>query len=175
MKKKEVLVLTCKRCNEDFLYEYNGSGKKPDYCPDCRIEVTNELKQKYKDNKKIAKQENASEEKIEDTNFATRIADLFGELDTLRVNMCTLASEMNSYQSSYDKADQTFLHKIENIDTEDTVETQKLVKEWKNSRNNRRNLKDLLQILNSTIDSIPYKNRTNALPVLKGCGLKNFR
>ena len=75
---------------------------------------------------------------------------------------------MNEYQSSFDKNDQTYLHKLELIDTDNIEETQKMVKAWKASRSGRRNVKDLIGILATTIDTIPYKNYARALPVLKG-------
>lgn len=182
--KKDVIVLTCKRCGEDFLYEWRGSGKKAEYCEDCRQQIAKERTAKYKEmyktntfarkkitNKQIEDLAKKSKEAIEDSSFTGRLSKVLTELDTLRVEMCTLASEMNSYQSSYDKADQTYLHKLENVNADNPVETQKMIKEWQQSRNERRNIKDYIAILNNTISAIPYKNYANALPVIKG---KNF-
>lgn len=101
-------------------------------------------------------------------DFINRISDLLKQLDQVRVDLCSLATEMSEYQSAYDKNDQTYLHRLENIDAEDLVETQKLVKDWQSARNGRRNVKDLLGLVSNTIEQIPYKNYTNALPILKG-------
>jgi len=166
--KKEILILNCKRCKEDFLYEYHGSGKKPDYCPNCRTEVTNELKQKYKDNRKadVEVPTPTTTRQTNDENYADKIAQLLMQLDSLRVSMCETMSQMRKYQSDYDKNDQSYLHILENIDTSDTNEIQKMIIDWKNSRNNRRNIKDLMQVLSGVLDMIPYKSYANALPTL---------
>lgn len=100
--------------------------------------------------------------------FTERISDLLKQLDQTRVDLCSLATEMSEYQSAYDKNDQTYLHRLENIDANNIMETQKLVKEWQDARNGRRSVKDLLGLVSNTIEQIPYKNYTNALPILKG-------
>ena len=99
--------------------------------------------------------------------YAEKIGGLLKQLDQVRVDLCSLASEMRDYQSAYDKNDQIYLHRLEDINANDIVETQRLVRDWQNARNGRRNVKDLLSIVTNTIDSIPYKNYTNALPILK--------
>lgn len=174
---KEVIVLNCKKCGEDFLYEYRGSGRKPDFCEDCRKKINNQMQKEYKQKQATAKKAMATKamaKEVDDftdskyADFVQRITQSLNILDSLRVKMCELSKEMNEYQSSFDKNDQTYLHKLENIDTDNIEETQKMIKEWKASRNGRRNVKDLIAILGNTIDAIPYKSYAKALPVLKG-------
>ena len=49
--KKEVLVLNCEQCGEEFLYEWSGRGKKLLFCEKCRAERVrqshNESSKKY--------------------------------------------------------------------------------------------------------------------------------
>lgn len=151
-----LITLPCKRCHKKFFYDYKAYDEKPELCPECSAKVD-------------------EQEMLSDSDFATRIENLLCELDTIRVNMCALATEMHSYQSFYDKADQTFLHKIENMKADDPIEAQTLIEEWQASRKSRRNIKDLLQILTGTIAVIPYKNRAKALPILKSAETKEFK
>ena len=169
MAKKDVIVLSCKRCGEDFLYDYIGSGRKPDYCESCRKHVDLELHKRYVDKKKQeTKEEVVFEEELEQTDFSGRMTRVLTSLDSLRVEMCNLASDMNAYQSSYDKNDQLYLHKLEDINADNAQETQKLIKQWQQSRSNRRNVKNLIKVLGDVINAIPYKSYANALPVIKG-------
>lgn len=101
-------------------------------------------------------------------DFVDRISDLLKQLDQTRVDLCSLATEMSEYQSAYDKNDQIYLHRLEDINANDPIETQELVKEWQNARKGRRNVKDLIGLVSNTINEIPYKNYFNALPTLKG-------
>lgn len=100
--------------------------------------------------------------------FIERISNALINLDSLRVELCGIAKDINEYQSSFDKNDQTYLHRLEHIDVDNAEEAQQMIKEWKQSRNGRRDVKDLSALVTNTIDAIPYKNYTNALPVLKG-------
>ena len=100
--------------------------------------------------------------------FVERISNALIGLDTIRVELCSLSKEINEYQSSFDKNDQTYLHKLEYIDTDNAEETAQMIREWKQSRNGRRDVKDLSAIVANTIEAIPYKNYANALPILKG-------
>lgn len=190
MAQKDVIVLTCGKCGEDFLYEYSGRGAKPTYCPECRKEVTQLARQAYKEKmknerkerkeRKLQKITNKKLEELAKNSFVTagtivsnnsyedRVAELLRKFDTIRVELCSIATEMSEFQSGYDKNDQTYLHKLENINADDVKETQMLIKEWQKSRNNRRNVKDLLALVQNTIDKIPYKSYANNLPLLKG-------
>lgn len=102
------------------------------------------------------------------TEFINKISKLLMTLDTTRVELCDLHKQMSEYQSAYDKSDQTYLHKLENIDTENFAELQRFMVEWKMSRGARRNIKDLVQLVANLLDTIPVKNYASALPVLKG-------
>ena len=161
------MVLKCQHCGEDFLYEFSGRGAKARYCEKCKHELNRQSHQKYNDKIKLGNVENKATTTEEQKSFTDKIGELLTRLDTLRVELCDLAKQMSEYQSSYDKNDQTYLHKLENVDIENAEELQQMVKEWKLSRNNRRNVKDLLTLVGNTIDCIPYKNYANALPILK--------
>lgn len=102
--------------------------------------------------------------------YAEKMAELLRRLDGVRVELCTLTSEMKEYQSSYDKNDQSYLHQLEDIDTSNYEEMQRMIESWKSSRTGRRNVKGLIKLASETIDKIPYKNYTNALPILKENG-----
>lgn len=100
--------------------------------------------------------------------FADRISSLLKQLDQIRVDLCGLISEMREYQSSYDKNDQIYLHRLEDVNANDIIETQRLVRDWQNARNGRRSVKDLISIVANYIDLIPYKNYLENAPILKG-------
>lgn len=170
--KKDVIILKCQKCGEEFLYEYRGSGRKPDYCEDCRkkikIEQTKLWKEKAKEHQTKTRIDVPSDTEVGYNEFVERISKLLTTLDSTRVELCELAKQMSEYQSGYDKNDQIYLHKLELLDTSNPESTVQFVSKWQNSRNNRRNVKDLIALVGNVIDTIPYKNYTKALPILKG-------
>lgn len=132
-----------------------------------------------KENKKFAKRiirtpVDANEEIVMDkyAEFIQTISELLMTLDSTRVKLCEVAKQMSEYQSGYDKSDQTYLHKLENLNTEDLADMKRFVVEWKMSRGARRNVKDLITLVGSVIDAIPFKNYANAIPILKGNAFK---
>lgn len=169
---KEVIVLKCQDCGEEFLYEFGGRGAKPKLCEKCKVQHYAQSKKKYNAKQKDVANKETNATNSEYVDFVDRVANKLIQLDNIRVDLCELAKQMNEYQSSYDKNDQMYLHKLESLDVNDVSETTKMVREWKQSRNGRRNVKDLLILVGNTIDTIPYKNYTNALPILKGSSFK---
>ena len=188
---KDVIVLTCKNCGEDFLYDYRGSGKKPDYCEKCKKEVARKYLREYRKTqkeksktKRFVPVESVTEiipvvERVESdfyvdeySQLTQKVSELLMALDTTRVELCNVAKQISDYQSGYDKSDQTFLHKLENFNMGDSTQAVKFLTEWQTSRKNRRNVKDLITLVGNTINSIPYKNYANALPILKGITYK---
>ena len=175
---KDVIILKCKECGEEFLYEYSGRGAKPIYCPECRKKVTMRLKEESKKKwqekksnlkKQLVEMKQAEEESVVSTNstdYEKKLIDLLSRLDTLRVDMCNFSTELRQYQSGYDKNDQVYIHTLENMDTDDVQEVTKFVKEWKKARNNRRSVKDLICILSDVINVIPFKSVANAMSIL---------
>mgnify|MGYP003302097422 CR=1 FL=1 len=178
--KKEVLILNCEQCGEEFLYEWSGRGKKQKYCEKCRAERVrqshNEASKKYEARKHIKKIDNTAviihrtgiTDDEQYCDLIARITKVLNTLDTTRVEMCELSTALNEYQSSYNKADQKYLHQVEQIDTSNLQEIQRITKEWQASRKNRRNVKDLISLLADLIKAIPYKNYANAIPILRG-------
>ena len=171
-----VIKLNCERCGNAFTYEKKSlKGKLPIYCEDCKKELIQESKKKYN-----MKQKN--KQPIIDTNkykadnnytaYVNRTLDLLGQLDTLRVNMCNLASELNEYQSNYDKQDQEFIHQIELNDFENGDEALRFVNSWHKDRASRRNVKNLIKLLRDVLNVIPIKNKFTAINNIQNIKLK---
>ena len=95
--------------------------------------------------------------------YTNRTLDLLGQLDTLRVNMCNLATELSDYQSNYDKQDQEFLHKIELNDFTNGAEALQFVNDWHKDRASRRNVKNLIKLLRDVISAVPMKTKFAAI------------
>jgi len=182
-KQKDVIILKCKECGEEFLHEYGGRGAKPLYCPECRKKVTMRLKEESKKKwqekksnlkKQLAEMKQTQEEapvtSTNSTDYENRLIDILSRLDTLRVEMCNLSTELRQYQGGYDKNDQVYLHTLENINVDDVNTVSKFIRDWKLARNNRRNVKDLINILGDVIEKIPYKNAANAIAILSKDG-----
>lgn len=174
-----VLKLTCQRCGNNFAYERKSlRGKLPVYCDNCKHDLILESKQKYRD-KTSNKESNL---KIIDTNkykadndymgYVNRTLELLGQLDTLRVNMCNLASELGEYQSSYDKQDQEFIHQIELNNFTTGAEALKFVNDWHQDRASRRNVKNLIKLLGDVLKVIPVKNKFTAINNIQNIKLK---
>ena len=180
---KYKVFLVCKECRNTFEYDYKGSGKKPDYCPSCRKLVNKKLQQKYKENKEeveilkikssgavIDTTKNKAESLF--TNYTTQVLDLLGQLDSLRVNMCNLVTELSDYQSNYDKKDQEFIHTIELNNFRTGAEALQFINEWSIDRKSRRNVKCLIKVLRDIIGVIPLKNKMTALNNISNIKLK---
>lgn len=194
----DIIILKCNKCGEEFLYQtHKGKGCKnlPKYCENCKAQKIKEYKETYRqkqkekkkaENERIGKiaklyHEEEFAETIEEgeevvvdkyTEFINKISKLLMTLDTTRVELCDLHKQMSEYQSAYDKSDQTYLHKLENINTEDLADMKRFVVEWKMSRGARRNVKDLITLVGSILDAIPFKSYANAMPILKGNAFK---
>ena len=195
---EDIVILKCKSCGEEFLYQtHKGRGSKTmaRYCDKCKALKARESRNAYR--KKLREKQKAKNEEVKElaklyheetiqnvtaeeeevvvdkyTEFINKISKLLMTLDTARVELCDLHKQMSEYQSAYDKSDQTYLHKLENINTEDMADMKRFVVEWKMSRGARRNVKDLIILVGSIIDAIPFKNYANAIPILKGNAFK---
>ena len=175
-----IIKLSCERCGETFNYERRSlKGKLPMYCESCKKELISESKQKYRDKQKNL---GLSKNVIIDTNkykadndymsYVNRTLELLGQLDTLRVNMCNLASELSEYQSRYDKQDQEFMHQIELNNFTNGVEALKFVNDWHQDRASRRNVKNLMKLLGDVLNVIPVKNKFAAINNIQNIKLK---
>lgn len=106
-------------------------------------------------------------------DYTTRVLNLLGELDSLRVKMCNIATELATYQSNYDKQDQEFIHQIELNQFKTGEEALKFVNDWHVDRTSRRNVKGLIKLIRDTISAIPEKNKFTAINNISNYELKN--
>ena len=180
----EVIWIECKKCGRTFDYYYRGSGRKPEYCEKCKLDVIKQSKDIYTENKKKLKlQEIKNTTVIMDTvsqkaenqfmDYTTKVLDLLGQLDTLRVTMCNLLGELGQYQSNYDKQDQEFIHKIELNEFSTAEDALKFINEWHNDRKSRRNVKNLIKLLKDVVAVIPVKCKFTAINNISNIKLKD--
>lgn len=185
---KERIIISCKRCKKEFEYYYRGFGKKSIYCDECKPIAKKEYlkewnKKKYEETKQKRTEKikesgyiiDTAKKKAENTfmDYTTRVLNLLGELDSLRVKMCNIATELATYQSNYDKQDQEFVHQIELNQFKTGDEALRFINDWHVDRTSRRNVKGLLKLIRDTISAIPEKNKFTAINNISNYESKN--
>lgn len=180
---KDRIFIKCQKCQKEFEYFYSGKGRKPLYCQDCKKLVQYEYIKRSNENKREKKNEELKENNIvldtsamKKENYfmkqTERTLELFGRLDSLRVEMCNLAAELGNYQSESDKLDQELLHEVETQDFSNGNEIITYVQNWKKERASRRNVKGLIAMLRNIISTIPMKTKLNAISSISNIKLK---
>lgn len=179
----KVVWIECSRCGKTFDYTYRGLGRKPNYCESCKLAVIKESKEKYEERQRqlLAGQIKANGQLIDTRNqqaenqfidYTAKVLDLLGQVDTLRVSMCNLLTELGEYQSNYDKQDQEFIHKIELNEFTNGNEALEFINNWHNDRKSRRNVKNLIKLLRDVVNVIPMKCKFTAINNISNIKLK---
>lgn len=181
--KNQTIWIECNRCGKTFDYTYRGFGRKPIYCESCKLAVIKETKDRYeekqrqlligqaKENRQVVDTVNQKAEN-QFMDYTTRVLDLLGQLDILRVSMGNLTQELSEYQSNYDKQDQEFIHKIELNEFKNGTDALEFINNWHNDRKSRRNVKNLIKLLRDVINVIPMKCKFTAINNISNVKLK---
>lgn len=168
--------MKCKYCGEEF--EPNTRGRKKAYCnkAECIKKARNEANRKWYSSKmktlkgtknRIIEQKEekkvvySSTDKIDNNLKQQDISDIVQiarDLGTIRFQLIQMLQKENEKISNYDKADQDFLHKIENLEELTDEEAIALVVEEKKSRENRRSNKNRQYLIKGLLDGIIIKN-----------------
>lgn len=167
--------MKCKYCGEEF--EQTGKGRKKEYCnkEDCIRQARNEANRKWYANKmnselkgvkyKIAnKEENkilySSTDKVLNVTVKEDFSDvieLARKLGAVRYEITEKIKSMSPEQSHFDKEDDVFLHKIENLMKQDEIleeDVLQVFKEYLDKRPNRRIIKDKQEMLKHLIQGL---------------------
>lgn len=165
------MICKCKYCGQDFLQ--NTRGKKREYCrkEECLRKAKNETQKKWYANKMsvlkgtknrivepnkkriIYSSTDKAINSVKNEDFSDIIS-LARELGAIRFRIIEEIKKCSPEQSRYDKEDQLFLHKIENLAKQDEIyadDVIQVVQEHIDKRQNRRFLKDKQEMLNHLI------------------------
>ena len=181
--KNQTIWIECSRCGKTFDYTYRGFGRKPNYCESCKVLVIKETKDRYEEKQKqlLNNQIKESGQVVDLVNkkaenqfldYTTRTLDLLGQVDTLRVSMCNLLTELGEYQSNYDKQDQEFIHQVEANNFDNGTDALEFITKWQQDRKSRRNVKNLIKLLRDVVNVIPMKCKFTALNNIQNIKLK---
>ena len=160
--------MKCKYCGNEF--EQKKRGRK-EYCdrPECIRKARNETQRKWyaKKNQKVVEVQNTEtvvysvQERLENRLNMPNTGDIIEiakQLGTIRFQLVQMIEKERSYITTYDKADQDFLHKLENLEElTDKEAIEMFIKEKKN-RENRRNYKIRYYLIQCLLESIVLKN-----------------
>ena len=168
--------MKCKYCGGEI--EQPKRGKKRDYCrkEDCIRQARNEANRKsyakrmktlkgtnyriieQKEEKKViysSVDKADTKAKMPDVGDILQFARDFG---TLRYNLIQALQKEQQNEEKYNKADQTFLHKLEFLEELTDEEATTMIIEEKKSREERRNIKNRRYLIKAMLDSIKMKN-----------------
>jgi len=169
--------MKCKYCGCEF--EQNKRGRKKEYCSkaDCIRKARNDAQKKWYANsmqKKLAGTKHRIVEKVDKPVVVysstdrvehklnmpdfSDIVEVARNIGANRYQLIQMVQKENAELSKYDKADQNFLHKLENLDELTDQEAIDLVIEEKKSREGRRNNKVRRQLIQGLLNGIPMKN-----------------
>lgn len=163
----------CKYCEEEF--EYSNRGKERLHCrkPECLKKAKNEAQRKWYANKvkkelagekirivaKVDKSQivyssiDRSNNRLNNEDFSD-IIEVSRELGAIRFKLCEMYNKESKKQSFYDRQDQDFLHKLENLEELTDTEAINMIVEEKKKRENRRNHKIRMTIIDGLTKGI---------------------
>ncbi len=172
--------MKCKYCGCEF--EQPKRGRKKDYCnkEECLRQARNEAKRKWYANK-IKKELSGTKHRIINKTEEEKkpiviyssidraehklqmpdigdIRQLAQEIGTARFQLIQMIEKERKSISEYDKYDQDFLHKLENLEELTDQEVINLVLEEKKNRESRRNNKVRYYLIQGLLDGITIKN-----------------
>ena len=166
----------CKFCGD--IIEQPKRGRKRTCCrkPECLKKQSVETSRKWyfknlevlkgtknriieqKEEKKIiysSKDKADTKTKMPDVGDILQLARDFG---TLRYSLIEALKKEEEQISKFDKADQTFLHRLEFLEELTDDEATQMIIEEKKSREQRRNVKNRRYLIRAMLDSIKMKN-----------------
>ena len=167
--------MKCKYCGEQF--EQNARGKKKAYCskPECIRKARNEANRKWYSSKmkvlkgtknRIIEQTKekrvvySSTDKLINITMNEDFSDIIEisrEIGAIKFKASEMMNKLNKEQSFFDKQDEIFLHKIEELMKQDEVledDVLEIFKEYYDKRPNRRIVKDKQEMLKKLTQSI---------------------
>lgn len=158
-------------------YNKRYEGEKKDYCDreECLRQAKNEAQRKWYKNKRnkdlsktssVEKKEEprvvySTNDKIEHNLKTTDTSDikiLARELGSITYQLVELIKKEREKLSIYDKQDQEFLHRIENLEELTDQEAINLMIKEKKIRESRRNNKVRIYLIQSLLNGITIKN-----------------
>lgn len=168
--------MKCRFCGCEV--EQPKRGRKRDYCrkEECLRKARNEANRKWyankmkilegtknriieqKEEKKViysSKDKADTKTKMPDVGDILQLARDFG---TLRYSIIEALKKEEEQISKFDKADQTFLHRLEFLEELTDDEATQMIIEEKKSREQRRNVKNRRYLIKAMLDSIKMKN-----------------
>lgn len=169
--------MKCKYCGEEF--EQAKRGRKKSYCnkENCIRQARNEANRKWYANRIKKELEGAKHKIIENEQDSTivyssndridykltmpdvgDIKALARELGATIYQLVELIKKERNNLSQYDKADQDFLHKLENLEELTDQEAINLVIKEKKNRESRRNNKIRIYLIQNLLNGITIKN-----------------
>lgn len=177
----------CKYCGEEF--EYSNRGKERVHCrkEKCLKQAKNETQRKWYANKVkkelngtnlriISKEEDKPQiiystkervdNRIENEDFSD-IIEVSRELGAVRFKITEMINKESKKQSFYDKQDQDFLHKLENLEEITDTEAVNMIIEEKRKRETRRSHKMRLTMLSTMINGMPKNPNAYVVATIK--------
>lgn len=177
----------CKYCGEEF--EYSNRGKERVHCrkEKCLKESKNEAQRKWYANKVkkelcntsiriISKEENKpqivysskdrEDNRLEKEDFSD-IIEVSRELGAVRFKITEMINKESKKQSFYDKQDQDFLHKLENLEEITDTEAVNMIIEEKRKRETRRSHKMRITMLSTMINGMPKNPNAYVVETIK--------
>lgn len=168
--------MKCKYCGCEV--EQPKRGKKRTYCrkEECLRKARNEANRKWyankmkvlegtknriieqKEEKRViysSKDKTDTKVKMPDVGDILQFARDFG---TFRYNLIEALRKEEEQISKFDKADQTFLHRLEFLEELTDDEATQMIIEEKKSRELRRNIKNRKYLIKAMLDAIKMKN-----------------
>lgn len=176
----------CKYCGEEF--EYSNRGKERVHCrkTECLKKAKNEAQKKWYANKvkkelkgtniKIVSKEikpqvvysskDRANNRLEKEDYSD-IIEVSRELGAVRFKIIEMINKESKKQSFYDKQDQDFLHKLENLEEITDIEAVNMIIEEKRKRETRRSHKMRLTMLSTMINGMPKNPNAYVVETIK--------
>ena len=165
--------MICKYCGCEFEQSKKGRARTYCYRRECVNKAHNESNRKYlrkikREQKKLelkhAKEDNIVYTEEDRTEHKLSMPDtgdileLARQLGALRYQLVQKIQKEYEIVGKYDKLDQDFLHKLENLDELSNEDAIKLVVQEKKNRESRRVYKVRYYLIKCLLDSMPIKN-----------------
>ncbi len=164
--------MVCKYCGKEF--NSNKRGRKKEYCdnPECIRKAKNEAQKKWYSKKtqclegtkyKVVEQKkviySSADRIINNVNCEdfSDVLEYARQLGAIRFEIVEKIKSLSPEQSKYDKADNVFLHDLENLLKKDVVYEEDIinvVKDYIYNRPNRRVIKDKQEMLRHLISGL---------------------
>lgn len=176
----------CKYCGEEF--EYSTRGRERVHCrkEECLKKAKNEAQKKWYANKIkkelggekiriVSKEEkpqvvysskDRADNRLENEDFSD-IIEVSREVGAVRFKIIEMLNKENKKQSFYDRQDQDFLHKLENLEEITDTEAVNMIIEEKRKRETRRSYKLRKTMLLTLINGMPKNPNAYVVETIK--------